>query len=186
MSLLKTITALCLVGVASFSYADEVSKKACAQFLPAFGDNNIDLINNGAKRDYPLTEERGQKLAGILKTVNDQVDLDTQARCDKGAYPIMDLNGCYDKCKGEVEKKITGSFAWNYQDRTTYKNLCYNACTGAYVAQNAITKTLRKSEAEGANCAATAPAVFDSRKSKMIDGVMQNNSASDIQSAKDK
>lgn len=181
MSFFKTVTALALVGVSLTSYADEVSKKACVQFLPALGDNNIDLINNGIKRDYADTDKAGKKLAGILKNVDDEVSKNTQERCDKGVYPIMDLSGCYTNCKSEAEKQIKGTFAWNYQERTAAINVCYTACTGAYVAQNAITKTLRKVAIEDTQCGA-APQVFDSRKSKQLEGIMQNNSASGVKS----
>jgi hypothetical protein len=185
MSFLKIVTVLSLAVISYSAGADDVSKKACAQFLPALGDNNIDLIINGFKRDYADSEKGGKRFFGILKTVNDDVSQKTQERCDKGIFPIMDLTGCYEKCKTEVTKVITGTFAWNYEDRTANINFCYSACTGAYVSQNAITKTLRKVEADGTQCGGGV-SVFDSRKSKVVEGLLQNTGASDPKSVQPK
>lgn len=181
MPFLKTITAFLLVSITFTSSADEISRKACAQFLPALGDNNIDLILNGFKRDYADSEKGAKRFFEILKVVNEDVSEKTQARCDKGIYPIMDLAGCYEKCKAEVTRVITGTYAWNYQDRTANINYCYNACTGAYVAQKAITKTLTKVETSTTSCGA-AVNVFDSTKSKQVEGILQNTDSVDPKS----
>lgn len=173
MSALKLISAFVLVSILSAVKADEVSKRICAGFLPAFGDQNIDLINNGFKRDHPENEKSGKLFFSILKAVSDDVSAKAQERCDKSIYPVMDLKGCYDKCKEEAAKAITGSFAWNVQDRNYFTNQCYTACTGAYVAQNAITKTMRAAASDKVQCAETM-SVFDSRKEKQIERVLHN------------
>lgn len=186
MTLIKIIFTLCLLGLTATSlFADEVSKKACQQFLPVFGDQNIDIINNGFKRDYPVTEKGGKRFFEILKVVENAVSSNTQARCNSGAYPVMDLGNCYATCKAEVTKEITGTFAWNVQNRSDNINSCYSACTGAYVAQNAITKTLRKAEAEAAQCNPSVN-VLDSSKSKQIEGIMNNTGSTDAATGKTK
>lgn len=155
------------------AHADEVSKKACENFLPAFGEHNINLILNGFKREFKDDEKGQKRFDEILKATEDLVADDAQKRCDAGLYPIMNLDVCYMKCKSEAEKRITGTYAWNVSARYFNMNLCYQACTGAYVAQNAITRTLRKTQNDSTNCS-TSVNVIDSRKSKQIENILLN------------
>lgn len=180
MKILKTIILSSAIFMGN-AFADEISKKVCESFLPAFGDNNIDLINNGFKRDTSTDEKLAKSFNDYMKIVGDGVSKSAQERCDKGVFPVMDLGGCYDKCKGEVTKAFPGQFAWNHQSRVAATNKCYSACTGAYVAQNAITKTIRKSEAAMANCGNTA--VFDSKKVKSIENALEKTPSTDESSA---
>jgi hypothetical protein len=181
MFFVKSLSVLLVVATISISHGDEISKKTCEQFLPAFSDTNIGLILNRIKVDLPESEKSGKQFAKILKIVNDIVSKSTQERCDKGTFPVMDLTGCYDKCKSEVSKEVTGTFAWNYQTRTFYTNECYSACTGAYVAQNAITRTLRKADTVDANC--KNPAIVDSRKLKQMENVLEQTDHTNVHDA---
>ena len=181
MKILKTLILSSAIFM-SMVHADEISKKVCESFLPAFGDNNIDLINNGFKRDLQGGEEKHAKMFNdYMKVVNDSVSRSAQERCDKGVFPVMDLGGCYEKCKAEAAKASPGQFAWNVQSRGVLTNKCYSACTGAYVAQNAITKSIRKSEAAMANCGNTA--IFDSKKVKTIEQALEKTPSTDESSA---
>lgn len=159
----------------SFSvHADEVSKKACENFLPAFGDQNIGLILNGFKREFKDDDKGKQRFDEILKATEDLINDDAQKRCDAGLYPIMNLDVCYMKCKGEAEKRITGTYAWNVSARYFNMNLCYQACTGAYVAQGAITRTLRKTASDSSQCGNTSTNIVDTRKAKQIENILMN------------
>ncbi len=180
MKLINTLGLLALVSFTS-AHADEVSKKVCESFLPAFSDSNIDLINNGFKKEFQGNEKGAKLFNSYMKNVEDSVSKVAQERCDKGIFPAMDLNGCYDKCKGEVAKAIPGTFAWNYQDRVAGTNKCYQACTGAYVAQNAITKTIRKEMSNAVTCSSTA--VFDSSKAKNIEKALERTPSTEESSA---
>lgn len=172
MPFLKTITALCLLSITFSSYADELSKKACTHFLPAFGDNNIDIINNGLRKDVKSDDAFGKKFFEVLKVVSDDVSIKAQERCDKGIYPIMDLDNCAKKCNAETTRIFSGS------NRNYTLEQCYRSCTGAYVAQGAITRTIRKLEVDNTQCGSTMN-IFDSKKSKQIEGILHNTDSSD-------
>lgn len=164
---------LLALTLAASANADEVSKKACETFLPALGEQNVGFVLNGVRRDLKEYEKSSKRFFEILKVVDDTVNDDTKKRCDAGMYPIMNPEVCYNKCKEEVEKRITGSFAWNYQDRWANIGRCNDVCTNAYVVQNGITRALRKVASEKTDCGPSTE-VVDSRKSKQIENILLN------------
>ncbi|GEM_PF-764679 len=167
-----------ILALSTSALADDVSKKACETFLPALGEQNIGFFLNGVRRDLKDYDKASKRYFEILKVVDDVVSDDAKKRCESGLYPIMNVDVCYMKCKDEIEKRITGSFAWNYQDRWANLNRCYDACSAAYVVQNGITRALRKTASESTNCG-TSTDVIDSRKPKLMDQIMLEMDAHD-------
>lgn len=162
--------------------ADEISKKICQHFLPAFSDSNILIYNNTVKKEF--IEYSNPKFEAIYKTYMGAVEADVGARsqenCNNSKYPVMDLKACYEKCTSEGYKTLPdGLFGWNVTETSYRRNFvgkCQTACAGAYSAQNTIGVVLRKVETAATECSNSSVRVMDNKLLKPMNDIMQGSS----------
>jgi hypothetical protein len=176
------LSASLLLIFSSSIKADEISKKVCQHFLPAFSDSNILIYNNSVKKEF--ADYSNPKFEAIFKTYMASVEADVgtkaQENCNNSKYPVMDLKACYDKCTSEGYKMLPDRMlGWNVEEASYRRNFvgkCLTACAGAFRAQNTISVVLRKVETTAPTCSNSSVQVMDNKLLKPMNDIMQGSS----------